>query len=234
MIAAAGSGERLGAGGPKAFVPVAGRPMIEWSIRAITAAGAFGSLVVAAPPGAEAEVERAVASVEGAPPAEVVPGGATRADSVRAALAAAAGELTLIHDAARPLATAELFAAVVERLDAEPGVDAVIAAARVRDTVKRSREPHGALDEPGAVDGTEPRERLWLAQTPQGFRSAALRAAQERAERAGTLTDATDEAALIEWAGGTVLLEPAPAENFKVTTAEDLRLASLALAARTG
>lgn len=161
----------------------------------------------------------------------VVGGGATRADSVRAALGACESELVVVHDAARPLAGPEVFDAVAARLATEPEVDAVIAATPLLDTVKRSAAPHGVPAEPGEAVETVPRENLWAAQTPQGFRSAALAEAQRSAEAAGRLAEATDEARLIEMAGGRVLLEPAPAHNIKVTVPADLRLAEALLAA---
>ena len=112
VIAAAGSGERLGAGVPKAFVPLAGRPMIEWSIDALRACDSVRSIVVAVPPGHIHDL--------GGHDLGVVNGGATRAQSVAAALAAVGTGLVAIHDAARPLLTAELVEELVARLDATP------------------------------------------------------------------------------------------------------------------
>ncbi len=234
VIAAAGSGERLGAGGPKAFVPLAGRPLLAWSVRAALAAETVGAIVITAPPGREAECWR-VAAAEG-PSAEitVLAGGLTRADSVRAALAAVSTGIVLVHDAARPLVEPDLFDAVARRLANEAGADAVIAAAPIVDTVKRAGTRRADIDAAGPpiVAGTEDRELLWVAQTPQAFRAERLREVQHRAEADGSLAAATDEAALIEGAGGRVLLEPAPAQNFKVTTGTDLRAAEALLAAR--
>ena len=163
----------------------------------------------------------------------VVAGGASRAESVRRGLIEVGTEFVLVHDAARPLADADLFDAIVARLVSEPTASAVIAAAPLTDTVKRALGPHGAdrPGEPGEVAETMAREQLWAAQTPQGFRSAALRRAQEQAADAGELDRATDEARLIELAGGRVLLEPAPAYNLKVTGPDDLLAAAALLAA---
>jgi 2-C-methyl-D-erythritol 4-phosphate cytidylyltransferase len=201
VIAAAGSGQRLGAVGPKALVEVAGRPLWEWSAIALRGASSVGELIVAAPPGVEF------------PGVRTIPGGETRAESVAAAVAAVGSELVVVHDAARPLLTAELVDRVVRRL-ADSDADGVIAAAPVADTLKEE----GAG---GAVARTVDRRALWAAQTPQAFRTEALRAAQV----AGELTAATDEAWLIERAGGTVLLEQATEPNLKVTTAADLGVA---------
>lgn len=236
VIAAAGSGERLGAGGPKAFVPLAGRPMAEWSIEAFRAAESVRSIVVACPPGhpypaagdGQAEQGSAV-GLGGAGEQEgedlvAVDGGTTRAESVANALQLVDTELVAIHDAARPLVDAELIEAVVETLRVDPTADGAIAAAPVTDTVKQAASPDGAIER------TLDRERLWAAQTPQVFRVEALRGALASASG----DPATDEAMLIEAAGGRVLIHPAPPQNLKVTTPLDLRLAALLLAERDG
>lgn len=237
MIAAAGSGERLGAGGPKAFVAVAGRPMVEWSIEACRAAACVRSIVVACPPG---HVHDLAGGDVG-----VVDGGVTRAQSVSNALAAVGTEFVAIHDAARPLVTPGLIEGVVATLLDDPDADAAIAASPVTDTIKRVTRPAdppgrnvypmhdmgNALRPVGGVEETVDRGRLWAAQTPQVFRVEALRAAMEGdPERVAA---ATDEAMLVEAAGGRVLIHPAPAENIKVTTPVDLKLAELLLGERS-
>jgi 2-C-methyl-D-erythritol 4-phosphate cytidylyltransferase len=148
-------------------------------------------------------------------------------------MAAAETELIAIHDAARPLVSAELFDAVVGHLGAAESAAAAIAAAAINDTVKRGAapRPEAGPPEPVVIEATLPREFLWAAQTPQAFRVAALAAAQDRASAAGELEAATDEAALVEAAGGVVVLVPAPASNLKVTTAHDLATAEALLAA---
>ncbi len=228
MIAAAGSGERLGAGGPKAFVPVAGRPMVEWSVEAFRRCPAVRSIVVAAPPGHLGET--------GGPGLDLVAGGETRAQSVGNALAAVGTEYVAIHDAARPLLTPALVEALVAELDAAPEASGVIAAAPVTDTIKRAREiASGQLDSdsasnrPLAIEATEDRSRLWRAQTPQVFRTDRLREALAAAERP---EEATDEAMLVEAAGGAVLIHPVAEQNLKVTTPLDLQVAELLLQSR--
>lgn len=225
MIAAAGSGERLGAGGPKAFVELAGRPLLEWSVAAAAGAASIQALVVAAPGGFEEAAEAAIAAAAPDLAAQVLPGGASRAESVRRAVAVVETDLVLVHDAARPLTPAALFDAIAGRLGRE-SAGAVIAAAPIRDTVKRAAGGSARVEE------TLAREQLWAAQTPQGFQVEVLRAAQEAAEQAGELAGATDEACLVEAAGGEVLLEEAPAHNVKVTTADDLAVAAALLDAR--
>ena len=206
-MVAAGSGSRLGASVPKAFVPVAGRPMIEWSVDALRAAG-IEEIIVALPEGAQAP-----AGCIG------VRGGATRSESVHAALSAGGPGHVVVHDAARPLVEPSLFTRVVEAL---ADADCAIAAARVTDTIK---EAEGDL-----VVATHDRSRLWAVQTPQAFRRAALEAALN--VDASVLAQATDDASLVERAGGTVrVVESSPA-NFKVTTPHDLRVAELLLGER--
>jgi 2-C-methyl-D-erythritol 4-phosphate cytidylyltransferase len=214
VIAAAGSGERLGAGGPKAFVEIGGRPMVAWAIEALWAAESVGDVVVAAPPGEEERIaELGVIAVAG---------GEHRSQSVLNAIELTAGEIVVVHDAARPLVTAGLIDAVVEELAAEPDAAAVVAAAPVSDTVKE------ASDE-GTVQRTLDRSRLWTVQTPQAFRADSLRGALANA---GDLADATDDAMLVEERGGKVLIHSSPPENIKVTTPFDLRVAGLLLRER--
>jgi len=233
VIAAAGSGERLGAGGPKAFVPLAGRRMVEWSIDAFRAVPSVRSIVVACPPGHAHDLIGGDVSV--------VEGGPTRAQSVSNALQAVDTELVAIHDAARPLVTPKLIEDVIATLLADPEADAAIAATPVTDTIKRVAQaspPEGCNVFPShsvgktlhLVEGTLDRELLWAAQTPQVFRVGALRAAM-----GGDLERvATDEAMHVETAGGRVLIHLAPSENLKVTTPLDLGIAELLLAERAG
>ena len=220
---AAGSGQRLGAGGPKAFVPVAGRPMVEWSIAAFREAEPVHSIVVACPPGHAHDL--------GESDLVVVDGGETRAHSVSNALATVETELVAIHDAARPLVTPDLIEALAARLVEAPDAAGVIAATQVTDTIKQASRP--TFDTPEVlkvdlvIEQTLDRERLWAAQTPQVFRTGALRAASGGdPERVAA---ATDEAMLVEAAGGTVLIYPIEDENIKVTTPLDLRIADLLL-----
>jgi 2-C-methyl-D-erythritol 4-phosphate cytidylyltransferase len=204
-------------------VPVAGRPMIEWSVDAFRACDSVRSIVAAAPPGH-------VGDLAGHDLA-VVPGGATRAQSVANALEAVETGYVAIHDAARPLLTPELVEALVADLDADDGVSGVIAAAPVNDTIKRAVENSSVqlgsdtrVNRTLAIEATEDRSRLWRAQTPQVFRTEALRDALAAAERP---EEATDEAMLVEAAGGTVLIHPVAEQNLKVTTPLDLQVAGL-------
>jgi 2-C-methyl-D-erythritol 4-phosphate cytidylyltransferase len=249
LILAAGRGERLGASRPKALAELAGRPLLQWSVDALSAVPSIERIVVALPPGAGASAAlrlpsgataaSGVKAASGArtapgmawPPGVTVPagtigvpGGAVRSESVRLALAAAGpGDPVLVHDAARPLLTRELTERVIAAALGD-GVDAAIAAAPVTDTVKRVGERHAVLE-------TLDRTNLWAVQTPQVFRRAALERALDVSDE--VLAQATDDAWLIERAGGTVVVVESPRENLKVTTPLDLALAELLVAGRT-
>jgi 2-C-methyl-D-erythritol 4-phosphate cytidylyltransferase len=212
LIVAAGSGERLGADRPKAFVMLAGKPMVQWSVDALRAVPAIERIAVAVPAG------------ESAPDGTVAaPGGDVRSHSVRSALSVVgAGDPVLVHDAARPLVSTELAERAIDELE-RLGCDAVVAAARVSDTIKRA-------DGEGVVEETLERSRLWAVQTPQVFRRAALERALEADDAA--LAQATDDAWLVERSGGRVHVVEGPAGNLKVTTESDLRAAEAALIAR--
>jgi 2-C-methyl-D-erythritol 4-phosphate cytidylyltransferase len=219
VIAAAGSGERLGAGGPKAFVPLAGRPMVEWSIDAFRAAPSVYSIVVACPPGYPHHLSgRDV---------HVVDGGATRVESVFNALEAVKTEFVAVHDAARPLVTPELIEGVVSMLAADPDANGAIVAARATDTIKLVEVKRGAL----VVESTLVRDRLRAAQTPQVFPTVELAGALAEA-LSGSGEEVTDDAAAVELLASKVLIYEPSVENLKVTTPSDLRLAELLLAER--
>jgi 2-C-methyl-D-erythritol 4-phosphate cytidylyltransferase len=217
LIVAAGRGERLGTGRPKALVTVAGRPMLEWSVDALRQVAAVSQIVVALPAGA----------LDSAPPGTVaVAGGAVRSESVAAALGAAdpAGDPVIVHDAARPLVTPGLFAEALAELKSS-GADAVVAAAPVTDTIKQTQK--GTWN----VERTLDRTRLWAVQTPQVFRRESL-ARQLAGTASERLAQATDDAWLIEQSGGRVMILPAPPDNLKITTLHDLHVAELVLARR--
>ncbi len=184
--------------------------MVSVAVGAIVSCDAINELVVAAPPGFEDAVTAALAGL--GPATVVIPGGPTRQASVAAALSAVDREaqIVIVHDAARPFASPGLFEAVIEAVAS--GADAAIPVLPLTDTVKRVRN--------GAIVGTEPRDELGLAQTPQGARYRILLDAHERAAAADV--EFTDEAALLEWAGATVRVVPGDAGNFKITTLLDL------------
>jgi 2-C-methyl-D-erythritol 4-phosphate cytidylyltransferase len=200
VLVAAGRGERLGAERPKAFVMLGGKPMLQWSIEAL--APVVEHVVVALPPGVEAPLGTLGA-----------PGGEHRSQSVRNALAAAPpGDPVVVHDAARPLITTDLVVTAIEALG---DYDAAIAAAPVADTIKAVVE--------GEVVRTMPRKHLWAVQTPQVFRREALERALDVPDE--ILSEATDDAWLVERLGGRVKVVPFPPENIKVTSPFDLEVA---------
>jgi len=206
IVPAGGSGERLGAQRPKAFVVLAGRAMIDWSVEVLERV--CDRVVVAVPEGYDAT--------------DAVAGGASRSESVRNGVEAAPeASVYVVHDAARPLVTEELVHRCVSAL--ADGVDAAIAAVPVTDTIKHT-------DGQGRVVSTLDRSALWAIQTPQVFRADALRRALDA--DAATLAGATDDASLVEAAGGRVDVVDARIENFKVTSPLDLRMAEAVLEQR--
>ncbi len=217
LIVAAGRGERLGSGRPKALVTLAGRPMLAWSIAALRKVAAVSEIVIALPAGELGAAPAGTVAVEG---------GITRSESVRAALhASTGGDPVIVHDAARPLAQPALFERALAHLE-QYACDAAIAAAPVSDTIKQ------VADDGRTVQSTLDRARLWAVQTPQVFRRSAL----ERALAAPPelLAVATDDAWLIERAGGVVRVVQSDPGNLKVTTLTDLHVAELLLRERGG
>ncbi len=202
ILVAAGSGTRFGAELPKQFLTIAGKPVIRHAAEALAAHAALLQPVGEAEP-----IEAALHGVAGCLP--VVPGGATRQDSVRAgleALAPHAPDVVLVHDAARPVIPTGTIPALLAALQEATGA---IPAAPVADTLKRVVR--------GVITETVPRAGLFRAQTPQAFRFPALLAAH----RSG-LTGATDDASLLEATGETVEVVPGSDDNIKLTYPEDL------------
>jgi 2-C-methyl-D-erythritol 4-phosphate cytidylyltransferase/2-C-methyl-D-erythritol 2,4-cyclodiphosphate synthase len=217
IIAAGGRGQRLGAAEPKQLILLGGRTILERSVDAFLSHPAVNEVVVALPlelvdnPPAYLRVDEDAAA--SAKPLRIVAGGARRQDSVANGFRAASAEseIIVIHDAARPLVSANLIARTIA---AAADCGAALAAIQARDTVKRAG--------PGDVrfvTETLARESIFLAQTPQAFRRSVLADALRLAD------EATDEAALAERAGHRVQLVPGEASNIKITTAEDLPIA---------
>jgi 2-C-methyl-D-erythritol 4-phosphate cytidylyltransferase len=204
IVVAAGRGERFG--GPKQRQLIGGRSVVERSVA--TARDVCDGVVVVLPAG----------DVLPVPEADVtVPGGETRSASVRAGLAAVPldADVIVVHDAARPLAGADLWHAAIDAI--RRGADAALCAVPVTDTVKR-------------VDGervvaTVDRGEIVAVQTPQAFRAAILRRAHDGGR------DATDDGALVEAAGGTVVVVPGSPANLKITHPHDVVIAEALLEA---
>lgn len=214
IVLAAGSGRRFGIT-PKQYELLGDERVIDRSL-AVSRAAADHVVVVLAP-GQEAEGERLVDS--GAADVAVI-GGSERADSVRAALAVIEEDAAVIvvHDAARPLASGELHQAVVAEVHA--GADAVIPAVPVTDTIKQTAHDHNGRS---VVIATPDRSTLVAVQTPQAFRAAILRDAH------ATSAGATDDAALVEAIGGTVVVIDGESTNIKITGPHDLAIAAILL-----
>ncbi|MBE1486554.1 2-C-methyl-D-erythritol 4-phosphate cytidylyltransferase [Plantactinospora soyae] len=210
LVPAAGAGVRLGPGGPKALRRIGGEPLLVHAVRRIAAARSVHTIVVAAPPGDVRAVRELLAPV-----AEliVVPGGATRQESVAAALAAVppGPEIVLVHDAARALTPAILVESVAAAI--RGGEDAVIPVLPVVDTIKE-------VSADGVVLGTVDRSALRAVQTPQGFRRSVLAAAH-----AAAVDPLTDDAGLVEKQGVRVACVPGSEYALKITRPFDLALA---------
>lgn len=206
---------------PKALIPLGSRPLVAWSMIALAACDAIDRIVLAAPTGQEIPMRMAVGEA-GGEGLVVVSGGASRQRSVQAALAAVPddAEYILVHDAARPLVTAELCLALLAALD---GAEGAIAATPVADTLKRAGEDM-------VITATVDRAELWQAQTPQAFHADVLRHAFATATDE-VLDTATDCASMVQALGGRVRLVATAAPNLKVTTPADLLVAGQLLRA---
>ncbi|BAX94696.1 2-C-methyl-D-erythritol 4-phosphate cytidylyltransferase [Mycobacterium shigaense] len=210
VVPAAGSGERLAAGIPKAFCELDGRTLLERAVAGLLESGVVDHVVVAVPADRLGQAKQILTDR-----ATVVAGGAGRTESVRLALAALSGgpEFVLVHDAARALTPPGLIVRVVEALRAGHG--AVVPALPLSDTIK-------AVDANGAVLGTPERAGLRAVQTPQGFGTELLLRAYQRAAAGGGFTD---DASLVEHVGGQVQVVDGDPLAFKITTRLDLLLA---------
>jgi 2-C-methyl-D-erythritol 4-phosphate cytidylyltransferase len=218
VLVAAGRGERMGAGRPKAFLPLAGRPLLLRAAEAFEAAPEVEAIIAVVPAGDQREAHDLLVPLHKV--MAVVAGGATRQDSVRAglgALPAGFDGIVLVHDAARALIEPALIASVV-RAAAEAG--AAIPVLPLVDTIKRVRD--------GVLQETLDRSELAAAQTPQGVRRALLEEALDRAARDGVTV--TDEAMAVERLGRRVAAVVGSPRNLKITTPQDLRWAELLLA----
>lgn len=224
IVPAAGRGERLGPGAPKALRSIGDIPILVHAVRSLTGCGRVGLVVVAAPPDGVDGVAELLAPFGAA--VRVVAGGSTRQESVSLALDAVPEDVdvVLVHDAARALTPPALVAAVADAVAA--GHDAVIPVLPVADTIK-------AVDAASTVTGTVDRSTLRAVQTPQGFRRSLLAKAHATA---GTPTNeaaaATDDAGLVESLGSPVRVIAGDPEAFKVTTPFDLILAEAVWARR--
>lgn len=223
LVPAAGKGERLGAGTPKALREVGGTPLLVHAVRGLADSRAVDLIVVAAPVDNVDLVRSMLAALDLDSEIEVVAGGDTRQESVARALIGlpADVDIVLVHDAARALTPPELIASVVAAVQA--GHQAVVPGLAVADTLKQ-------VDREANVIATPDRATLRAVQTPQGFDRAVLQAAHAAVDPSEPA--ATDDAGLVERAGITVHVVPGHEEAFKVTRPIDLVLADAVLAKR--
>jgi 2-C-methyl-D-erythritol 4-phosphate cytidylyltransferase len=231
IVVAAGRGTRMGAPAAKAFLPLAGRPLAVYALRTLSAVPEIISIVLVVGADCTAHAAELLAAHGPWPhPVRVASGGAERQDSVAAGLAAVdeGADLVLVHDAARPFVSHRC----IERcIAAAADAGAAIAAVPVHDTVKLVADASvtgagvtdASVTDASVIERTLDRRRLWLAQTPQVFRTALLRRAYEQARRDGYT--ATDDAALVERLGVPVRVVEGDPDNRKLTTPDDLQWA---------
>ncbi|MBA4371113.1 MAG: 2-C-methyl-D-erythritol 4-phosphate cytidylyltransferase [Coriobacteriaceae bacterium] len=224
IIVAGGEGTRFGGAGGKQLAEVAGRPVLAQTVEAVFSCPDLEGLVVVCHPDRVEEYAESAGVVGHRLVA--VAGGDTRQESVAAGLACLPRdcEMVVVHDGARPLVTPEVVSAVIAELAGHPEAAGVVVGHPSSDTVK-------VVDESGVVIETPDRSTLWAVQTPQAFRTRALADAHARAEREGIA--GTDDASLVESAGGVVRVVLGPRLNVKVTTREDAAYVEACLADRT-
>jgi len=221
IVPAGGIGKRLGHQIPKQFLLLEGKPLIVWTLEVFEQIPEIDLVVIAVVESWREKLLRLVREASLKKVQHVVTGGRTRQESVARALEAVPieTEIILVHDAARPLVLPETVQGVIEAIRRH---GAALAACPARDTIK---EVEGQK-----VQRTLPREKIFLAQTPQGAKAPILRQAFEKAQKEKFL--GTDEASLLEWLGIPVYVVPSPATNLKITTPEDLEIAAALLKSR--
>lgn len=228
IIVAGGTGSRFGNPGGKQLVEIAGRPMLSWTVEAFDRARTIAHIVIVCPAERRADYRaRAVEPYGFSTPVTFADAGSTRQDSTCAGLDAAPEgcALVAIHDGARPLILPETIDNAVRALCADADLDGVVCGQPAIDTLK-------VVDPAGIIDSTPDRSQFWCVQTPQVFRADALRRAMASAQRAGFV--GTDDASLVEAAGGPVRCIETPRDNLKVTVPEDLPMVEALMRRRLG
>lgn len=215
IVPAAGVGRRMEGEIPKQFRLLGGMPLLSRTLLNLTTPGLVDTVILVVPPGAEAQCRREVVDpYPFSPIVEVVPGGAERQESVFRGLQRATAEtdLVVIHDAVRPFVSSDLLRRILE---AAREWRAAVAAVPAAETIK--------VVEDGFIQETPPRDRLWIAQTPQAFQTTLIREAHRRAVAEGL--QGTDDAMLVERLGVRVRVVLGSPENIKITTTADLERA---------
>jgi 2-C-methyl-D-erythritol 4-phosphate cytidylyltransferase len=213
---------RLGRAGGKQLAAVAGRPVLAWTVAALDAAEEIGLIVLVCPHDRADEYRQAALACGGVTSSLVVaPSGASRQASVASGLAVTPldTEIVVVHDGARPLVTSAMVSATIAAIDSDPSAAGAVVGQPAIDTLK--------IADAGRIVSTPDRSLYWTVQTPQTFRASALRGAFALAAADGFL--GTDDAAVVEHAGGRVLLVEGARDNIKVTVAEDIALVEATL-----
>lgn len=223
VVAAGGLGLRFGDARGKQYVELCGLPVLDWSVAALDAAPSVGHIVIVCPHDRIGETRGIVDMISPSVPVTFVEGGATRQESCLAGIRAVPEgfPLVAIHDGARPLIKPDTIEAVVARVRSDASLAGAICAHPSADTLK--------VVEDGIVQATPERSRYWAVQTPQVFHTATVLEAHLAAAREGFV--GTDDASLVERAGGRVAVVESPSDNMKVTVPED-RLPVEAILAR--
>ena len=226
IIVSGGTGSRFGNPGGKQLMEVAGRPLMSWAIEAFDRAATIGHIVVVCPSERRDDVRRLAIEPFGfSTPITFADAGATRQASTHAGLEATPEGFTYvaIHDGARPLIAPETIDAAARELMGNGELDGIVCGQPSIDTLK-------IVDEQGEIESTPDRSKFWTVQTPQTFTVKALRYAERVTEVMGF--EGTDDASLVEQAGGIVRCFEAPRDNVKVTVPEDLPLVEALLRTR--
>ncbi len=223
LIPAAGSGRRMGSNRNKLLLNLLGQSILSWTIQAATLSNHISWIGIISQPDDRVYFEEILASLKLNKPVYFINGGSTRQESVYNGLGAlpAQAEQVLIHDGARCLATSSLFDSCAEALGT---TDGLIAAIPVKDTIK-------VVNKNNIIQSTPDRQQLWAAQTPQGFNVKLLK--QCHAEATRKVWQVTDDAALFEKCGLSVLIVQGEETNLKITTPQDLAIAEFILKSRT-
>ena len=227
IVVAGGSGSRLGLAAGKQLAPLLGLPVLSWALKALDAVEDIGHIVLVCP--AERLTEYRTSAVDHLRLSTAVTfaaSGETRQASAASGLAEvpAGFSVVAIHDGARPLLDPDTVTGALRKLTSTPEADGIVIGHSAIDTTK--------IVENGWIVSTPERSSVWVAQTPQIFRTEVLRLALVHAEQTGFL--GTDDSSVVEHAGGRVLVFDGPRDNIKVTVAEDIAVAEATLSRRTG
>lgn len=225
IIPAAGMGTRFIPGSNKPFYSLLGRPMLLWTLDAVSGVSEISEIIIAVKPSDMIETREILNRAGLRKPVRIAEGGRQRQDSVYNCLKLLGGDtdIVVIHDGARPLVTAKIISESIRALTDSKEIDGTIAAVPPKDTIKESGPD-------GSIARTPDRKGLWSVQTPQVFRYATILKAYDEAAKAGYYS--TDDSALVERMGGRVIPVMGSYENIKITTPEDVLIAEAIMGRR--